>query len=47
VIDLDATIEQQFLNVPVDRFTRRYQRAATTITSGGNRNPASAACSVG
>jgi hypothetical protein len=42
VVNLDATVDQQFLNVAIGQMKRRYQRTATTITSGGNRNPADA-----
>jgi hypothetical protein len=40
VIDHDASLGQQFLDVPIDRPYRRYQRTASEITSGGNRKPA-------
>jgi hypothetical protein len=42
VINLDAALGKQLLNVPVGQPKRRYQRTASTITSGGNRNPANA-----
>jgi len=42
VIDLHATFHQQFLDVAVDKLNRKHQRIATTMTSGGNRNPANA-----
>jgi hypothetical protein len=40
MIDLDASLGQQLLSVPVRSPYRKYQRTATVITSGGNRNPA-------
>jgi hypothetical protein len=42
VIDVDAALGEQFLDVAVGRPKRRYQRTPTTITSGGKRNPAKA-----
>jgi hypothetical protein len=42
VVDLDAALDEQFLDVSVGQVNREYQRIATTITSGGNRNPAKA-----
>jgi hypothetical protein len=42
VIDLDATLGQQLLDIAVRQSVARYQRTATVITSSGNRNPANA-----
>ena len=36
----NAASGQQFPDVPAGQAVRRYQRTATEITSGGNRNPA-------
>ena len=40
VIDGDTALGQQFLNVPVGRRYRRYQRTAIEMTSEVNRKPA-------
>jgi hypothetical protein len=37
VIDFDAPLGEQFLDVAVGQAERRYQRTATTITSDGKR----------
>jgi hypothetical protein len=42
VVDLDAAFGQQFFDVGKDRPKRRYQRTASTITSGGKQKPAKA-----
>ena len=42
MVDLDTTLEQQFLDVAVGQVVAQVQRTATMITSGGNRNPANA-----
>jgi len=39
MIDFDTALGEQLLDVAVERPKRRYQRTATTITSGGNRKP--------
>jgi len=44
VVGLDATLGQQLLDVPVGEPKRRYQRTATTITSGGNRKRVNTDC---
>jgi hypothetical protein len=42
VINLDAAFDKEFFNVAIGQRNRRYQRTATTITSGGNLNPVNA-----
>jgi dihydropteroate synthase len=42
VVDLDAALGQQLFDVAVRQAKRRYQRTASTITSGGKRKPANA-----
>ena len=39
VVDLDTTVGEEFLDVAVGQAEARYQRTATTMTSGGKRNP--------
>jgi hypothetical protein len=39
VVDLDAELGQQLLDVPVGQPIGRYQRTATVITSGGKPEP--------
>jgi len=39
MIDLDAALGQEFLQVAVRQAVAEYQRTASKITSGGNRNP--------
>ena len=40
VIHDDAAFGKEILHVAVGQAVRRYQRTASMITSGGNRNPA-------
>jgi hypothetical protein len=44
MVDLDAALGEQLLDVAIGQAepNRKYQRTATTITSGGNRKPAKA-----
>jgi hypothetical protein len=42
VVDLDATLGEEFLNVAVGQPKRRYQRTASTITADGKRKRAKA-----
>jgi hypothetical protein len=42
VVDLYATLSQQFLDVAVGQAEAQDQRTATTMTSGGKRKPAKA-----
>jgi hypothetical protein len=37
MVDLDATLGEQLLDVAVGSPKRRYQRTASTMTSGGKR----------
>jgi hypothetical protein len=39
LVDLDATLGEKLFEIPVGQFTRRYQRTANKITSGGKRKP--------
>jgi len=47
MVDLDATLSQEFLDVAIDSPKRRYQRTASTMMSGGKRKPAKADREVG
>jgi hypothetical protein len=40
VVDLDATLGEQLLDVAEGQAKRRYQRTASTIISGGKQKPA-------
>jgi hypothetical protein len=42
VVDLDAALGEQFLDIAIGQPKRRYQRTASTITSEGKRKPAKA-----
>jgi hypothetical protein len=42
MVDVDASLGQQLLDVAVGQAKRRYQRTATTMTLGGRRKPAKA-----
>jgi hypothetical protein len=42
VVDLDAALGEQFLDVAVGQPKRRYQWTARMMTSGGKRKPAKA-----
>ena len=42
MVDLDTAFGEQFFDVAEDRPKRRYQRTASTITSGGKQKPAKA-----
>jgi hypothetical protein len=42
VVDLNPAFDEKLLDVAVGQAVRRYHRTATTITSGGNRNPSNA-----
>jgi hypothetical protein len=42
VVDLDAAFGEQLFDVAVGEAMRRYQRTASTITSGEKQNPAKA-----
>jgi hypothetical protein len=47
VVDLDAAFGEQLLHVAVRQAdARRYQRTASTITSGGKQKPANAECAT-
>ena len=43
MVNIDAPLGQEFFHITVGESEAcRYQRTATVITSGGNRNPANA-----
>jgi hypothetical protein len=42
VVDLDASLGKEHLEVPVGRAVWKYHRTPKGMTSGGNRNPANA-----
>jgi hypothetical protein len=42
MVDLDASLSQELLEIPVGQSVRRYQRTAIRMTSGGNLNPVNA-----
>jgi hypothetical protein len=47
VVDLDAALGEQLFDVAVGEAKRRYQRTASTITSGGKQKPARADRAMG
>jgi hypothetical protein len=47
VVDLDTAFGGQLLDVTVGQAKRRYQRMASTITSGGKQKPANAERAIG
>ena len=40
MVDLDAPLGEEFLDVAIDSPKHRYQRTASTITSAGKQKPA-------
>jgi hypothetical protein len=47
VVDLHAWLGEEFFDVAVAPAKRRYQRTASTMTSGGKRKPAKAERAMG
>jgi hypothetical protein len=47
VVDLHIAFDEELFDVTVGQVKRRYQRIASTITSGGKRKPAKADRGIG